>query len=279
MKQKLVSHSELEVKDKSEMGQLIKVSLFETEVRKTNPHKHNNYFEIIYLVKGKGKHFIDGFEYAIEPPIIFLVRREQVHHWDLKTIPEGFVLILKKAFMDRSYDDELKVIFATLSNISNIRLKENQTINSLFQLLLDEYDVFPNPNRAVLEGLLKALLAKILQAKPSTEKTLKARGSIFHQFREFLSVSKDIRNSVAYYANRLNTSPQNLNSICQIAVKQSASLFLAGYVISEAKRLILYTDKTITEISQILHFKDPSHFVKYFKKFAGTTPQSIRKGE
>lgn len=274
--------SELEIKDKSGDGQLIKISPFRKEVRKTNPHKHNNYFEIIYLTKGKGKHFIDNVAYRIEPPMIFFVRREQVHHWELQTIPNGYVLILKKAFMDKSLDSDLKVIFEKISNLSNLRIKDTKTINTLFQLLFSENESITNQDLWVTEGLLKALLSKILRGAVSVNPVIKSMQrpeGIFQSFKELLIITKDIRNSVAYYADLLNTTPQNLNAVCRKAVNQSASSILATYIISEGKRLILYTDKTIAEISQLLHFKDPSHFVKYFKKFTGATPQSIRKGE
>lgn len=273
---------ELEIKDKSDSGQFIKIAPFRKEVRKTNPHKHNNYFEIIYLTKGKGKHFIDNIAYRIEPPMIYFVRREQVHHWELQTVPAGYVLILKKAFMDKSLDSDLKVIFEKLSNISNLRIKDTKTIDLIFQLLFSENGNITNQNLSITEGLLKALLAKILQDAVPVNPVIKPNqrsAGIFQSFKELLIITKDIRNSVAYYADLLNTTPQNLNAICRKTINQSASAILAGYIISEAKRLILYTDKTIAEISQLLHFKDPSHFVKYFKKFTGTTPQSIRKGE
>ena len=273
---------ELEIKDKSDGGQLIKIAPFRKEVRKTNPHKHNNYFEIIYLTKGKGKHFIDNIAYRIEPPMIYFVRREQVHHWELQTVPDGYVLILKKAFMDKSLDSDLKVIFEKLSNISNLRIKDTKTIDLLFQLLFSENGNITNQNLSITEGLLKAILAKILQDAVPVNPVIKPNqrsAGIFQSFKELLIITKDIRNSVAYYAELLNTTPQNLNAICRKTINQSASAILAGYIINEAKRLILYTDKTIAEISQLLHFKDPSHFVKYFKKFTGITPQSIRKGE
>jgi len=52
---------------------------------------------------------------------------------------------------------------------------------------------------------------------------------------------------------------------------------LSEFIISEAKRLLLYTDNTIAEISFLLDFNDPSHFVKYFKRKTGQTPLSFRK--
>jgi AraC family transcriptional activator of pobA len=52
---------------------------------------------------------------------------------------------------------------------------------------------------------------------------------------------------------------------------------LSEFVLNETKRLLLYTDKTISEIAFDLAFTDPSHFVKYFKKAVGCTPKAFRQ--
>lgn len=79
-----------------------------------------------------------------------------------------------------------------------------------------------------------------------------------------------------YYADKINTSPQNLNAACRKAADKSASEVLAEFITSEAKRLLLYTNMSVSEISFALGFTDSSHFVKYFKRFTGQTPQLFR---
>jgi Sel1 repeat-containing protein len=66
--------SQLLIKDKIKREKMIKVAPFKKEIKKTNPHKHNNYFEIIYLSHGSGYHNIDMHKYAITPPVMFFVR-------------------------------------------------------------------------------------------------------------------------------------------------------------------------------------------------------------
>ncbi len=47
-------------------------------------------------------------------------------------------------------------------------------------------------------------------------------------------------------------------------------------ILDEAKKMLLETDKTISEIAKILTY-DPSNFSKFFKKFIGKTPGQFRK--
>ena len=46
--------------------------------------------------------------------------------------------------------------------------------------------------------------------------------------------------------------------------------------IEEAKRLLIYTDKSLIDISNFLWFSSQSHFQRVFKKTVGITPLSYR---
>ncbi|HEY6503130.1 MAG TPA: helix-turn-helix domain-containing protein [Chitinophagaceae bacterium] len=269
-------HPKLLVKNKIDSGKSIKIATFRKDIRKTTPHKHNSYFEIIYLSKGKGFHTIDSQQYAVTPPVIFFVRKEQIHHWELANEPDGYVLILKKQFVDGSIDKELKNLLAKVSSFSSIYLKESKTIELLFEMLVSEYRPEENNNTPVIEGLLKVLLAKMLELGKTIQTGEKNRSDLYTSFREILSQDKNIKNSVAHYAGLLNTSPQNLNAACRKSGNQPAAEVLSEFIISEAKRLLYYTGMTVSEISLSLDFKDNSHFVKYFKRHTGYTPQSFR---
>jgi AraC family transcriptional regulator, transcriptional activator of pobA len=93
------------------------------------------------------------------------------------------------------------------------------------------------------------------------------KSDLFQAFIQLLTTDNGIKNKVAYYAHKLNTTPQNINAACQKSIQKPATEVLSEFVLNESKRLLLYTDKTISEIVFALEFADPSHFVKYFKKW------------
>ncbi|MGN6491893.1 MAG: helix-turn-helix domain-containing protein [Agriterribacter sp.] len=266
----------LQVKNKIEVNKTIKIAPFKKDIRKTSPHIHDNYFEIIYLSAGSGYHFIDSYRHEVNPPVIYFVRKDQVHYWELNTEPEGFVVIIKKHFIAKSLDDQLKALLTKISHFSSLSVKDNATIHSLFEILVKENNEENENSFHIIEGLLKALLEKVIAvAKPViNKKELKA--DLYQNLIGMLNSGEAVKHSVQFYAEKLNTSPQNLNAVCRKAVNQSATEVLSGFIISEAKRLLLYTNKTISEIAFALEFIDASHFVKYFKRATGQTPQAFR---
>lgn len=267
----------LKVKTKIENHQLIKVAKFRKNVRTTAPHKHNSYLEIVLLNKGGGSHTIDGKQHVVRPPVLFVIRKEQVHHWELEGAPEGYVLILKKQYLDDSLDKSLKEIVSKISAHTCVYLKNADTITALFELLLGEWEQALPYRNGVIEGLLKALSARVLQQTQQGEQRRTGFADIFSRFEYLLVQTETLRNSVAHYAALLNTTPQNLNTICRKAAGQTATEVLAGHLLAEAKRLLLYTDMTVGEIATQFDFRDNSHFIKYFKRHTGTTPNMFRQ--
>ncbi len=261
----------IEIKNKIGIDSFIKTAPFKNNIRKTDPHKHKNYFEIIYLSNGVGTHQIDQTVYQIRTPVVFFIRKEQVHHWNISSVPEGYVVILKKEFIEKSLDLELKILLSKLSGITTLRPKEHETIEQLFKLLTKE------KNFTITEGLLKALFAKFIEtAKPIKTKT-RITGDLYQSYVDLLSKTDELRNSVSHYAKRLHTTPQNLSVVCKKNANQPAAALLANHIINEAKRQLHYTSNTVSEIAFLLGFNDSSHFIKYFKRHTGVTPQVFRQ--
>ncbi len=265
----------IEIKDKANTKG-IKIEAFRKNVRTTVPHKHHSYIELVYLSAGSGNHTIDTDSFLITPPVLHIIKQDQLHFWNIDSEPAGYVLILKKTFIDQYFDHELHYLLSRLhSNSSiNIGLEEAAGIEALFELLIKENRSTEKQN-AVLIYLMKALLTKLTQQVPFPGQ--KSKGNLYQSFYEQLAAAKGLVNSVAYYACQLHTSPQNLNAICKRETGKPASVIISEHIISEASRLLLYTQESVSQIAYQLGFKDNSHFTKYFKKNTGSTPSQLRQ--
>jgi len=77
------------------------------------------------------------------------------------------------------------------------------------------------------------------------------------------------------FANLLHIHPVHLtNTIKQVTGKSACDLF-EERLVSLAKEMIANSRLSIGEIARQLTY-DPSNFVKFFKKYTGTTPKKYR---
>ncbi|MDG2279468.1 MAG: helix-turn-helix domain-containing protein [Flavicella sp.] len=266
----------IKIHNKIETENSFKIAAFKKDIRRTKPHKHHKYIEIVFFTEGTGTHTIDNNEIEITPFIVHIVRKEQVHFWNLQSEPSGYVILLKKEFIENALDKELKRLLFDLSKYSYFFPKDKETVTALFAILLKEYDTKVAENEIVLEGLFKVLLAKLLQSETRKETT---RESLYHKFVDLLTSHKITSSKVEDYAALLHTTPQNLNTICKKETNSSASALLSEFIISDAKRLLWYSNLSIQEIAYSLPFKDNSHFSKFFKRSVGVTPKVFRMSQ
>ncbi|MEO9894382.1 helix-turn-helix transcriptional regulator [Aurantibacter sp.] len=250
----------------------LKVEPFDVNKRYTKPHKHNKYLELAYFTKGSGFHYVDEEALAVTPPILFLIHKNQVHHWHIDAIPEGYVIIIKASFLDNVLDKSIQMQLIELKALQKVVIADNdEVINILFKALCLEMKA-TNINQEVVESCLKALLSKIIAVSNITKDQ---NNTLEHGFMELLS--EDLNNSVDYYANKLNTSAQNLNAVCQKIFDKTASGVITEHLVKEIKRQLLYTSKNISSIAYDLNFKDNSNFTKFFKRHTQLTPLQFRK--
>ena len=255
----------------------MKIAPFKSTIRRTDPHRHNGYFELIYLMAGEGVHVIDERRYVVEPPTLFVIRKDQVHCWDLTTAGEGYVLIIRKEFVDQCADGEMRGLFASISKHACLQLENAGNVGKLWEVLLEELPVGRETIPEVAQWVLKALLGVLIEKARPVVKQVKEQAGLYEQFLQQLEDGSKLKRTVQYYARLLHTTPQNLNNACRKTVDRSATDVLEDYLLNEARRLLLYTHGSVAEISWALDFKDPSHFVKYFKRVTGQTPHAFRK--
>ncbi|MGK0286598.1 MAG: AraC family transcriptional activator of pobA, partial [Salibacteraceae bacterium] len=228
--------SKITVKNKIQSQLSFKISRFRKNIRKTNPHKHHSYFEIIYLSAGSGSHTIDNLTYTILPGTLFIVRQEQVHFWDITSEPEGYVILVKRPLVEQSHDPDLKQVFSVLSTNTHTVSTQTEYLESLFNLLLTEHES-KTPHPLITEGLLKALLYKILESNFTLNtSSFPAKNSPYQKLVDTIPIHITETHLVKFYAKILHTTPQNLNAICQKETGKSASMVISNYLITEAKR-------------------------------------------
>src|SRR5690606_11308553 len=82
--------------------------------------------------------------------------------------------------------------------------------------------------------------------------------------------------SVSRYADMMNVSIMQLNTLCKKAFAKPPSDLIQERVMLGAKRLLVHSDYAVCSISEILNFTDSSYFIRVFKRVTHMTPEQFR---
>lgn len=272
-----MENKQIDIKNKLDEGLTFKISRFKEQIKKTNPHKHEEYYELIFLTEGEGFHCIESEKYMVSTPEFYFLKPGQLHFWQFTSIPKGFVILFKDCEFNNVRENSLIELTRKLINTTRLKLQTDKNLIHLLEEIYNEFQLNMQYSKEIIHGLMKALLGKLLQLKEDNPNSNAQFHTVYERFMLLLAKECPRLHKVNEFSDLLNVTPQNLYTICRKHSGKSASEIITNQLILEAKRYILHTDNTINEIADILSFNDASYFVKFFKKAVGLTPVQFRQ--
>lgn len=246
-----------------------------------HPHRHN-YYTVIWSFTATGKHIIDFREYPILPHHVFFVSPEQVHQVVTDPKPTGYVILFTPEFLEKNsirkdFIANLK-LFHKSDETPPLALS-NAAISILCTFADQMHASFHSDNELRFETIgayLKLFLIECnnrctLEPETNTQQ-MEVGKTLIKNFRDLVDEHYREWHQVKNYAEALYVSPNYLNEVVKSSVHISAKEYIQNRLILEAKRMAVFTSKSIKEIGYDLGFDDPSHFSKFFKS---NTRQSI----
>lgn len=271
-----MENNHIDIKNKLDEGLTFKISRFKEQIKKTKPHKHDEYNELIFLSEGEGFHCIESEKFMVSTPEFYFLKPGQLHFWQFTSIPKGFVIIFKDNEFNLVNENLLIDLLRKLSDITRLEIPSDKYPTHILEDIFSEFQLNTQYSKEIIHGLLKALFGKLLQIRAEKPTNYNQPQPVYERFKQLLVKECPRLHKVNEFADLLNTTPQNLNIICRKQTGKSASEIITNQLLLEAKRYILHTDNTINEIAEILSFTDTSNFVKFFKRYENITPTQFR---
>ncbi|MGG6231122.1 AraC family transcriptional regulator [Tenacibaculum sp. SDUM215027] len=243
-------------------------------------HRHDFFF-VLAIEKGSGEHLIDFKNYSINNYSVFILRPSQVHQLVLKKNSKGYII----AFDNNFYSPEEKLkkeMFLTVSrnNYYKLETETYHRLASILNYIFSEYSSKKIMFRDTIKVNLDLFFIELFrQTKNSDIQTKNNSYSIklLEKLLELLDIHFYNNKQVIYYADKLNLTTYQLNSITKKTLGKSCSQLINERIILEAKRNLIATTNQVNEISYHLGYNDTSYFIRFFKKQTGLTPEAFRQ--
>lgn len=242
------------------------------------PHKHDFYL-LLFIEKGTGRHDIDFNQIEVKEYQIHFLRPQQVHYWQLSADTQGHQLMFSKLMLN-SFQllSPLPFFYIGMPFCLTLTKEEYLVIKNKLIELEDSLKGKTALQREISLLLFHLVLKKVqlYYLQYYSEEELKKVDAKIQEFEILLEEYFHKQSNVAFYAQKLNITPNYLNIRSKKALGLTASELIHNRIILEAKRLLTTTSVSIKEIAYYLSFNDTSYFNNFFKKHVSLTPGEFR---
>ena len=254
-----------------------KSSCEQTAAIPTAFHAHDSHLEIQYISEGSAKIYINNKMYKARKGDIVVYNAGALHDESIDD-EQGmwFYNFGVKDFKIMGLPENHLIPFDTIPVIHTGNMSD--TIQAIFHEIYDQISKDKPSASTICHHLLCALFVIIIDQIPHSKfSRIDDEEYSFQQSKKYID---------EHFTE--NISIEMLSSISHMSVSGFAHQFKKflgmaplQYIIRRriglAQRLLVRTDKSITDISMEIGYDNVSHFNNQFKRFVGTSPQNYRK--
>lgn len=255
----------------------------------TKGNHYHHFYELYFFDGNNMQYFIEDNVYDVEQNNIVLVDKLLLHRTLYAKHSKGvrtLVLINPSIFsflQNSIIKNEIESLFANNKVIHfNDNMELTHTINSLEHLLVNSNSPESSWKKEKLIFCITELLLTILELSPECFE--------YKKEKSYTPKEKHVYNIINFLTSNYN---QNItleeisqtfyidkHYLCHI-FKEITGLTVTGFLntkrLSEAERMLLYTDFTVTQICQSIGFNSISYFIKLFKRYYNCSPSQFKK--
>lgn len=232
----------------------------------------------------KAEIVVDSIPYTIEPNSILVLTIVQYFQFI-----EGKDLVVyqfnREFYCIKDHDQEVScaglLFFGNVHiPIMGLNANESRKFKTLHEVFLDELETKDTIQAEMLRMLMARFIiisTRLLKSKEGfVETTKNTKIDLLREFNMLVESHYKKEHSVSFYADKLFKSPKTLSNTFA-KLNTSPLQIIHERIVLEAKRLLIYTDKTAKEIAYEVGFEDASHLSRLFKKHTTLSPSDFKK--
>ena len=249
-------------------------------------HYHDAY-EIYYLLQGERNFFIKDRTYTITKGNLTFININDLH----KTVDtkkgkifyERILINFKKEFLDSiltsTVEKELSDLLNLNSSVITMDFEENRLIEELlFKMLKEEDSKLPN-SKLYTKTLLLQLLITINRCVVNSTKMPKAELKNENIFRIVRYLNSNYANKISLHSlcDEFFMSESHLSRSFKNVTGFNIINYLNIIRIKETQKLLIHSNKNITEIAYKVGYESITNFERVFKSMTSISPLKYRR--
>ncbi len=164
---------------------------------------------------------------------------------------------------------------ASVSLPPHAAFSDRESISAIAHMLLRSEAEHPRSMRS--RYLATQLLLELAAGNPEGETGLPPQQTLVNSIKNFITFHRFSEIRVKDIARELGYHEKYLSAVFHETEGVTLKRYLVNTRLSEAKRLLLETDHTVTEVAYYLNFPSPHNFSRFFKQETGMTATEFRQ--
>lgn len=253
-------------------------------------HEHD-FLELTYVLSGQATHILDGVPSVLSKGDYFIVDYHKSHSYtQIGTEPFSVINCL---FVPRFIDETLKgshslgeVVNSYMIKFDFCRLKDHPTkfiyhdkdghIGRLFQILYEEYTAKRMGYSETMRCYLIAIIIDIMRQIQAPDYT-KSESEMVRYTIDYIQNNFMDKLSLGQITRKFNYSLTHASH----SFKKETGMTFQEYVqyvrIRESCRLLINTDKKVSEIAALVGYSNIQFFNEVFRRQIGMSPRDFRR--
>ena len=260
-----------------------KIFYFEDDSYFDHIQRHN-YYSIILILKGDFELYVDLTEYTIAYKTIACLSPCQPYSIKSTNEISGIALNFHPDFFcTYRHQNEIEtegILFNNIFEPPFFKVDDEKPLEALLNKMMQEIEKPGLAQHELLVSYLKIFLILTLRISNSSGITKKieenSRPGILQKLINTIEKYYKEKHSASDYADSLNISPNALGKLVKKHFGKTLTDLIARRIMTEAKRELYLTSKSVKEIAFLLGYRDEYYFSRFFKKQAGISPLTYR---
>ncbi|MEZ2445695.1 AraC family transcriptional regulator [Chitinophaga sp. RCC_12] len=254
----------------------------------------NNFFELVYILKGTGTFHNNQHAFPYEAENLFLLMPQDVQYTRIKS-RTGFLFIrfngiyLEAQRTGNTHSNlgdwakKLEFIFHNNYHFPGCILhntEDKPIVRALVNALMLEYPREQSLRNEVVQQLVNTIITIVarnvsLLTPEIAAVNSEASNDIIGYIHQNIYYPENLRTEKL--AARFNISPNYISEYVKKLTGESIQRYVTNYKLKLVETRLQYSDMRMSEIVDELGFTDESHLNRTFKKYTGINPTDYRK--
>ncbi|WP_449401289.1 AraC family transcriptional regulator [Chryseobacterium wanjuense] len=247
-----------------------------------------SFFELVYIVSGRGFQNINGNNYNYNPGNLFLLKPEDSHKFTFETTTQLFFIKFNRVFfqsntIENTFLKRIEQAFSSINGFENciINKKEDgKLIEHLMQSLFMEIKNEKLYSKEIVYLLVQSILtvvARNLNAKISiilNEKTENKAANMINYVHIYIYQPEKLK--AEKIGEVFGVSKTYVGRYFKNQTGKTLNEYVTDYKIKLIENRLKHSEMKINEIADEFGFTDKSHMNRFFKKLNKISPSAFR---